>query len=414
LLYGRAAPQKIEDAREINMDIAETATDTKFCRYCYQSIHPAASKCSHCHELLATHSRIEIAGKKIIALVGIGTALLSLLYGVKEGYYYIEQQRQEREMFADYMVAAENFITLDNLQYAEISLNDALKLNPHDKQLRLKIFLLGSHRILREQDYYGAQLTNQTQKHVPDLIIEGFSLIDDKFPLDKQARLLSHLARLLQIDQMWQRPDAIDDLFSRSLALAVDDAEIIYWYGDRLLNSEDSKQRGLSFIQKAAKLDPDNAIYITAMGRYQRKSGDYPAAFASFRRAIELKSRQKDLQRIRASNLASSYLKRAVKDADNKFDISGDQFHGLSLQQRIELIEFTLDKASGDRKIKFLAARLFHSVQKDARAENLLRDAMGRIDKFTDTRQLELLATVLESQGKPEAVKFRTLLAKMK
>ena len=395
------------------MTTAEPSTQSIPCRYCRQPVHPDASKCPHCHEQLVARSNIEITSKKIAGLIGIGTALISLFFGLKEGYFYIEKRQQQREMFAAHMVAAENFIKLDNLEYAEASLNQALALNPNNQQLRLRHFLLRAHNILRELDYYGAQLPDKFLKGMPELITMGFSLVENDFPADKQAHLLSSLARLLQFDQRWQNPTAIDELFTKALALAANDAEIIYWYGERLINNETDKQQGLSLIQQAVELAPENAIYIAALGRHQSKAGDYAAAFASFRHAIELLPKQHELQRIRASNEAKYSLRRSLRDADNTADISSEKFFGLSLQQRIEIIEFSLQHGGSDRYFNLVAAKLLHTAGQHQRAETLIRNAVGDYDERTNTEQLTLLADVLEAQNNQEAEKIRYLLRKI-
>lgn len=392
------------------MTIEDVSTETISCRYCRQPIHPDATKCPHCHEQLTTRSRLEIATKKTVALIGIGTALLSLFYGVKEGYFYIEQRQQQRQTFAAHMVAAENFIKLDNLEYAKASLDQALALNPNNQNLRLRYFLLRSHNILRELDYYGAQLPDRYLANMPELITSGFSLIDNNFSKDKQAQLLSSLARLLQFDQRWQNPDAINELFAKAWALAGNNAEIAYWYGERLVNDETDKQQGLALIQKAIEIAPENAIYIAAMGRHQRKAGDYAAAFSSLRRAIELLPKQHELQRIRASNEAKYAMLRSLRDADAIEDISGDNFFGLGLEQRLEIVDFILQQKDNDRYFNFVAAKLFHTTEQHERAETLLKNVVGNYDERTNTQQLTLLASVLEAQGKQEAEEIRDLL----
>ncbi len=395
------------------MNTIETSMQTVPCRYCRQPIHPVATKCPYCHEQLTTRSRFEIASKKTIALIGIATALLSLFYGVKEGYFYIEQRQQQRQMFTAHIIAAENFIKLDNLEYAEASLDQALTLNPNDQNLRLRYFLLRSHNILRELDYYGAQLPDRYLTTMPELIISGFSLIENNFSADKQAHLLSSLARLLQFDQRWQNPAAINELFAKAWALTGNDAEIAYWYGERLINDETDKQKGLALIQKAMEIEPENAIYVAAMGRQQRKSGDYAAAFSSLRRAIELRPKQHELQRIRAANEAKYALRRSLRDADSIADISSEDFFSLNLQQRIDIVEFSLQHGSNDRYFNLVAAKLLHTAGQNQRSETLLRNVIRDYDERTDTEQLTLMANVLEAQNKPEFEEIHELLSRI-
>lgn len=387
--------------------------DAKPCRHCQQPVHPQANKCPHCHGLLATPSRLESTTKKAVGTLGVLTALLSLFYGLKEGYFYIEQRQQQREMLAAHMLAAENFVKLDNLDYAERAVQEALTITPDDKQLRLRAFQLRAQDILRELDYYGAQLPNDRLTIIPELISDGFSLMSAKFPRVQQAHLLGTLARLLQFDRQWQNPGAVDDLFTEALALIPDNPEIAYWYGERLITTAADRSKGLALIETAATLDPDNAIYIAALGRHHASDGHYAAAFAAFRRAIELHPQQHGLQAIRAANEAKRSLRQAIRSADEKADISAAHFYGLSLAQRRDIVDFALRQGYPDRYFKWVAAKLLFAVGEYAEAEALMRDVLGNYDERSNVDQLQLFAQILAAQNKDEALRLDQLLAEI-
>ena len=385
------------------------------CRYCRLPVHPEASKCPHCHEQLAVRSRVERLGKKIVAFIGIATATLSLFYALKEGYFYIEQRQQQRALFTSYMNAAGHFMKLDNLEYAEASLKQALELNPADAGLRLRYFLLRAHNLLREADYYGAQLPQDQLDVLPELVTRGFSLMENDFAARDHATLLVALGRLLQYDYTWKNPNAVTELFAQAHKLSPDDAEITYWYGEWLMTEDATKKDGLALIRQAAAQRPDDALYVAALGRWQAKQGDYAAAFKNLKQAIELEPRQQELQRIRASNLADRELSRALVAADAATDITGSEFFGLSLDERLTLMTFALDHAGSERRLRWLAARLFHHAGRDAEAEPLLRKVLGDYDERSNGQELILFAEVLEAENKhPEARQVRDILAKQR
>lgn len=392
------------------MDEAQTKSDT-LCRFCYGPVHISASKCPHCHEQLSRRSRVELVVKKTVAFVGVATAILSLFYGLKEGYFSIEKRQQQRDMFAAHMSAAERFISLDNLEYAESSLKEALALSPNDQSLRLRYFLLRSENILRELDYYGARLPDSYLESIPELIRSGFSLMHRSFPREEQAVLQGSLARLLQYDRQWQTPGAIDELFEGALALEPDSDWIAYWYGERLVHQNRDKPRGGKLIQQAVALAPEKSLYRFGLGRQQREAGDYSAALASFRKAVALKDQQQDLQGIRAANMAAGELRRTLRDADGATGISGTDFYGLSLQQRMDYVDFILQQAGADRHFKIVAAKLFHTTGRYTEAEDLLRSVLGRYNERSNAEQLDLFAQVLDAQGKEESHAVRRLLA---
>lgn len=172
--------------------------------------------------------------KKFVAVLGLATAMLSLVYGRKEGYFYIEQQAQQRDLFTTYLNAADHFFKLD---YAELSLNKALALEPSNEQLRLRYFLLRGKNLLREVDYYGHQLPDEKMAIMPELVTSGFSLLDSSLSDDQLEQLYITLARLLRYDRRWESLAAIKDLFVKAYKIALKNADVKYWYGEWLLKN---------------------------------------------------------------------------------------------------------------------------------------------------------------------------------
>lgn len=390
----------------------ESNSDAMPCRYCRQPVHPLATKCPHCGEHLTDASQSQRIGKKILAAVGVTTALLSLFFGLKEGYFFVEQRQQQREMFAAHLSAAEHFLKLDNLEHSEASLNRALDINPNDTQLQLRYFLLRARNLLREADYYGVQLPDEYMAVMPELITRGFSLIENDFASHDQARLLLSLARLLQYDRRWQTPDAVAALFADARALSPHDADVAYWYGEWLMNQAPPDEHGLSLMQEAVQRQPDNALYHYGLGRYQARRQDYAVAIESLKQAILLRPKQHELQTIRAANEAEHALRQALLDADTQNEITGTDFYGLSMSERIALAEFALEHGSSNRRLWLLSARLFHANNRHAEAEALLRKILGDYNQRSDKDNLELFAAVLDAQEKnAEANQVRQLLA---
>lgn len=393
-----------------------TPDNTVPCRFCQRQIHAKAIKCPYCREFLTKRSRFSRATTKTVTLAGLTTALMSLFYGLNEGYFYIEERQQQRDAFASYMGAAEQFLKLDNLEYAEASLEQALAINPNDSRLRLRHFLLRAQHLLREVDYYGYQLPAAQLAVMPTLVTDGFSLLETKFMSHDQAQLLLSLARLLQYDRRWQSPSAIEALFVQAQQQKADDANIVYWYGDWLWHqaeSQDKVEQGYRLIQQAARLKPDNALYVAGLGRLQAKRGDYQQAFASFSQAIKLRPSQHTLQNVRAANEAKGALARTLHAADQIQDISGTQFFGLDMPERLKLTEFALENAASDRNLRMLAARLFHHLGHDQKAEPILEKLLGRYDERSNTDSLNLYVAVLKANNNlAEAQRVEQTLAR--
>ena len=359
---------------------------------------------------------VERLSKKIVAFIGIATASLSLFYALKEGYFYIEQRQEQRALFESYMNAAEHFLKLDNLEHAEASLKQALELNPADTRLLLKYFLLRAYNMLRIMDFTNYDEHKDQLAVLSEMVTTGFSLLENDFPVRDHATLLVTLARLLEYDVKWENPDAIRELFVQAHKLSPDDAEITYWYGEWLMTEDATKKDGLSLIRQAASQHPDDALYVETLGDWQRRHGDYAAAFKNLRHAIELGPRQHELYRIRASKYAAHDLSSALLSADQATDITGTEFFGLSLDERLSLMTFTLEHpGNNESSLRIPAARLFHHAGRDEQAEPLLRKVLGDYDERSNGQELTLFAEVLEAENKnDEAKQVRDILAKQR
>ena len=349
--------------------------------------------------------------KKFVAALGLTTALLSLIYGLKEGYFYIEQQAQQRALFTTYLNTADHFFKLDNLDYAELSLNKALALEPSNEQLRLRYFLLRGQNLLREVDYYGRQLPDEKMTIMPELVTSGFSLVDGSLSDAQLAQLYITLARLLRYDRRWESPGAIDDLFVKATKIAPQNADVKYWYGEWLLKNN-AKNKAYKFFQEAQKLEPKEAIYVTALGRVQAEQGDFNLALLTLRQAIELKAEQESLQSIRAANEAVGLLSKALAAADQQQSITGREFFSLTMDERLSLVAL-ISERTGNSSFRTLAAKLLHANDRHVEAEVYMRKVLGSYDDRSNVQRLTLLASILEAQNKQsEAQEIRRMISR--
>lgn len=375
-----------------------TDNSINLCHYCRQSVPVDARKCYHCGEQLAVPSQFQQTTRKVFKAIGVGTAILSLFFGLKEAYYFIQERQQQRAMASSYFAAAEHFLELDSLTYAEESLKRALSINPNDQHLRARVFLLRADHLLREVDFYGMQLPENSFDIVPEMIVNGFSLLSNSFPADDRAKLLLTLARLLQYDRQWQASTGISDLFAQAYLLAPGTAEIAYWYGEWLFKKETSKDKGFALIEEAAAANPDIALYAAALGKAQAERRDYRAAFQTLMRAIDSRPDQDELQNVRAANEAKQMLANALVDAHKVSTITGTEFFGMTLDDRVAVTRYAL-KQSSKAQLQLLAARLFHHRGHNDEAEILIRKRLGRYSSRNTTEELELFAAILGAQN---------------
>lgn len=370
------------------------------CRFCCQPIDRHAIKCHHCGEQLVTRSQTAQLTRKLMGAIGVVTAVLSLFFGLKEGYFFIQERQENRAMADSYLAAAERFIALDSLVYAEQSLEKALSANPSDQSLRVRAFFMRANHFLREADYYGMQLPEERFVVVQDMVLNGFSLLNSDLANNQRVELMLALARLLQYDRRWESPQGVSDLFEQAMRIEPRHDDVHYWFGLWLTQSDEAadQQRGFELLQSAAKSNPDNAMYSATLAEILVKRGEYKAAFEAFRRAIESKLKQDQLQQIRAANLSKGNLALALIEADKQQSITAEDFFGLSVEDRLALIRFAVSNRS-HRQLQYIAAKLFHHAGHHDEAEALIRKSLGSYDFYSNEEHLSLFADILDARG---------------
>lgn len=389
------------------MGVQSTSEDKTYCRFCRQAVHPQALKCQHCGEMLSTRSRFEKNSKKLASFIGLTMALLSLFYAMQEGYYYIQDQRQNREALKAYISATEHFIELDNLDYAQSALKQAIEIDPNNKQLLLRHFFLSADAILREADYFAYQLPDHYVKHLPELITSGFSLLQHQHTNTIRAKMLVFLGRLLNYDQKWQDAKAIHQLFYEAYQLTPNNSEVQFWYAQWLANHDDDFLQALPLLKQITQQHPDNPMYWKGLGETQLELESYANAFNSFKKAIELGPSQNNLQRIRAANESKRSLRVALIKADQALNIASSEFDGLTIEQRHQLIEYLKTYYENSKSLLFLSAKL-HAVTPQGlhKAEGIMQELLVNANyNYANIEYLKLYAEILNQTGtQPETL----------
>ncbi|MFV1950712.1 MAG: tetratricopeptide repeat protein [Nitrospinota bacterium] len=369
------------------------------CPSCRQPVHSQAKKCHHCSEVFEKHSKIEPTFKKLVGYVGLVTAILSLFYALREGYYYIQERQEKRQTFNAYVAAGEHFLQFDNLEYAEMALQQAISIDPNNWKLRLRYFILHGRYILRETEDW-LQASKQVKEKIPELIPEGFSLLNHP-SLSKRdkATLLVMVGRLLPRDGRPNDPQEVTALLEDAYELAPNEGEVVFRLGHWLLGQEDRETEGLELLQKAIQLQPENALYWTELGKYEMDQKEYKEAIRAFEKAITLHPRQKKLQRIRAANKAKWRLKDLLLRADNEYHITSAEFLGLDMKERVRIIEFALEHYENDKNLNFVAANLYYVLGDYKKAYHAIQKALGNYKSYvshSDLSKLELFVKILE------------------
>ena len=369
------------------------------CPYCKQPVHSQAKKCHHCGEVLERYFKIEPALRKLMGYVGLATAILSLFYALREGYYYIQERQERRQTFNAYIAAGDRFLKFDNLEYAEMVLQQAISINPNDLKLRLRYFNLRAHHLLREFEFLGFQVSKQVAEKIPGLITEGFSLLNHPLSKKDRANVFVMLGRLLPQDGKWNAPQEVTALLEGAYELAPDNGEVVFRFGHWLLGQEGREKEGVELLKKAIQLQPENALYWIELGEYEMERKEYREAIKSFEKAITLHPQQKELQGIRAANSAKNRLKKLILRADNEYHITSVEFLGLNMKERVRILEFALEHNERDTDLNFLAANLYYVLGDYKKAYRVIQKAIGDYKSYVSYSaipKLELFAKILE------------------
>ena len=377
----------------------ETNTQQRDCPYCYEPISNQARKCKHCGEYLKNISWWKNTLTKIGAYIGVFTALLSVFYACREGYFYVQQQQQARTEKATYLQTADAFIKMDALHYAQQALAKALTLSPNDAELQRRIFLIDSHDLLRDLEWeadYQAQ-----QGKIKSLIMEGFRLLQVTQSNQHRAHLEVMVGQLLSYDQGWNDDPSITALLEKALKFAPNNPEFQFQLGYWLVAAEIDMSRGLELVKNAAQNDPDNAVYWAEYGTLSTKQNNFLEGFSAFKHAISLLPKQKSIQAIRASNLTKTKLRQLFLQTHLVYDFTKGNFLGLDITQRTELIEQVATTRRNDREIASIAVRFYFGLQNYQRAYEYLQLALSKYEltqKITNRnlRLFEIYAEVLE------------------
>jgi tetratricopeptide (TPR) repeat protein len=361
------------------------SSSMKICPYCTEAISPSAKKCKHCGEFVDEKARKQRQKAKIAGVFGLLTASLSLFYPIREGYFYLQQKQQQRTELSSYKQVAKHFESLDSLKYAQKALTRALNLAPNDTDLQRRLLVLQAQELLREIDC-SSTIQTQHQPVIEDMILDGYRLLQTDLIDAQRAQLLTIVARLLPQDRYWNDNDAVSELYAQAYALVADNAQIVFRYGQWLVEAEVDVDKGIKLLTQAVQLNPDDAVYPHELARILQKKGEYGLALPLLQSAINLLPKQRELQRIRASNDSKAKLRKLLVNADKEQDIAQGEFYGLSMKERQQLIEQVLQDRQKDRSINYIAARFYYANQQDKLAEDAISKSLSDEDLSQMTR----------------------------
>lgn len=375
----------------------------KMCPYCSEFISSTAKKCKHCGEFIDEKSRIQKQRTKIVQAVGLITAAISLFYPLREAYFYLQQKQQQRVELSSYKQVATYFESLDSLTYSQQALTKALALAPSDIELQHRLLVLRAQELLREMEW-GSSIEPQQQPVIEEMILDGYRLLETNLADDARAQLLIMVARLLPQDRYWNDDLAISELFAQAYAIDPQDPEVLFRFGQWLVSAEIDADKGIKLITQAAQLNSDDALYAYELAKILRVKGEFSLALPLLQHSISLLPKQRELQRIRASNFSKEELRKLLTEADKTQDISIGEFYGLNMQARQQLIEQVLQDRQNDRRLNFIAARFYFANQQYNLAEQVISKSLSDGDLKQVIRgyyldEFELYQNILQNSG---------------
>ena len=76
--------------------------ELKACPYCAEPIKIMALKCKHCGEYAHPKKFSQGLTSRLIVIIGLVTAALSLFYALREGYFFIEKKPPFKKEWLSY------------------------------------------------------------------------------------------------------------------------------------------------------------------------------------------------------------------------------------------------------------------------------------------------------------------------
>jgi tetratricopeptide (TPR) repeat protein len=343
----------------------------QICPYCTELISPSAKKCRYCGEFVDKKARKQRQRAKTARILGLVTASLSLFYPLREGYFYLQQKQQQRTELSSYKQVAKHFESVDSLIYAQQALIKALELAPNDIDLQRRLLILQAQELLREIEW-SSTIETEPQPLIEKMILDGYRLLQIELVDIERVQLLIMVARLLPHDRYWNDDEAISTLFIQAYAILPNDAEVLFRYGQWLVEAEHVADKGIELIESAIALNTDDVLYSHELAKILLNRGEFGRALPLLQHAINLLPKQRELQRIRASNYSKAELRKLLVNADKAQDIAQAEFYGLSMNERQQLIEQVLQERQNDRGINYIAARFYFANRQDKLAENAI------------------------------------------
>jgi len=362
-----------------NTNPPEERSVKRHCPYCKELILSTAKKCRYCGEFIDKKSRNQKLKAKVVGFLGLFTALLSLFYPLREGYFYLQQKQQQRTELYSYKKVAIYFESFDSLKYAQQALNKALDLAPNDTELQRRLLVLRTQELLRQLEWNGI-LEPQYQTIIEELILDGYRLLQTDLEDTHRAQLLLMVARLLPQDSYWNDDEAILELYTQAYGLLPANGEVAFRYGKWLVDAEYDVHKGIGLMTQAVQISANDALYPYELAKILQQKGQFQKALPLLLRSITLLPKQQELQRIRASNFAKSELSKWLTQADEIQNIAQDEFYGLDIEARQKIIQQVLAVRKNDRRINFIAARFYFANQQYKLAQDAISQSVSAED----------------------------------
>ena len=351
------------------------------CPVCRESIAADAQRCIHCNEYVGKNRRIRTLASQTVTYIGLFTALLSTFYALREGYFYVQKQQQQREELRALKVVATEFEQVGSLTYAQDALQKALAVSPNDVEIKQHLFTLEA-RMLFEDAYWQPLLNDNQLASVKALIIDGHRLLQESLSPKSKAAIAVTIANFIQMDGSWNDRNAPEKHYKLAMTLAPDSANVNLFYGQWLAEDEKTVEQGEAMMVRATQLSPQDAFFFYELAESYADRNKIKEALQAYRKAIELNSMQTELLSVQASNRAKSELRRLLLKAVAGEDITGASFYGLDIEERRGWIEQVLAKYTNDRMINRFATDFFLFA-------NLPEQAFETISKTVSQEELE-------------------------
>lgn len=220
------------------------------------------------------------AFKDTLAVLGIASTLVTVLFAARSGYQWIGQRSSHQQMIESWQLVADDIIDagirsindLFSLDVAVYAIEQVAELKSNDASSQQQWFLAqGTLAYLDLQIRPYAY--DDWREDLPPLTTEGWKVLELAKEDDDKVPIMLLLAGLESWSPSATAATTAESLLRQALALHPTKAEPRYRLAEHLLEQEENNGEAMQLLSDAIAIEPNNPIYLDQLGAVMLEQG---------------------------------------------------------------------------------------------------------------------------------------------